>query len=710
MVSAGGQSVDVYARPQQTVPVRGYHALHYRLKLTVDLERRTLDGEAVVTVSPLVDDFRECVLDAETFTVTAVTDDRGTPLRFERTPGRLAVSLARAYRRGDDATFAVRYRIIDPVIDPTRYGMVATYPIGLDFRRAEGHRPALFTAVSFPTGARHWFPCNDHPSDKATSEIEVTVATGLSALANGRLDSVTEHPASQTRTFRWIQDQPHSTYLFMVAVGPYEVVRDRLGDLPIGYWVYRDDVSSARRTFGRTPGILHFLGERFGVPFPWSKYDQVTVPAIGGGAECTSATLIGDVQVHDEKADKDFPTDWLVVHEAAHQWWGDLVTLRDWGEAWIHESFASYSEYLYLQYVQGDDEAALHLQDMRETYFREAATRYARPIVFDRWQVPNDNFDRHTYQKGAAVLHMLRFVIGDEAFFGGMRRFLREHAFSPVDTRQLQQAFEAESGQDLGWFFDEWLYKPGHPVLEVASSWDAQAKRIRLRVHQAQNTSTRVPIFKMPVLVAITTSEGTRIEKIWLRGATDEFEWPMSTKPLLVRFDQGNHLLAERRIATDEDELLYQLQHDDALGRVWAAGELARREPDDWAHAALGRASALDPSWAVRRAAVQAIGSWKRPEDAPRLVEAAVDINSKVRSAAVSALGRFPGSTLVAFFKQRFEADESYVAQAEALRALGTAGGADDLPFLRQAQAMVSPRDIIKAAAEQAIRAIEKRQ
>jgi aminopeptidase N len=210
----------------------------------------------------------------------------------------------------------------------------------------------------------------------------------------------------------------------------------------------------------------------------------------------------------------------------------------------------------------------------------------------------------------------------------------------------------------------------------------------------------------MPVLVAITTSAGKRVEKIWLTSAAEDFQWKVAEEPLMVRFDEGNYLLAERRITKDEQEMLYQLEHDDVIGRAWAATELARTGGGERAAAALARASTLDPSWAVRRAAVESIGSWKRAQDVPRLEESAVDGSSRVRAAALSALGAFNDRGLAPFFRQRFDADDSYVAQAEALRGLGSAGRTDDLPFLRQAAALPSPRGVLKAAAESAIEAI----
>ena len=241
--------------------------------------------------------------------------------------------------------------------------------------------------------------------------------------------------------------------------GEYEVIEDSLGSLPIRYWVYSKDRENALRSFRKTPEIISFFNRKFGFPYPWSKYDQITIPGIGGGAECTSATLIGQGVIHDERADQDFPTHWLVAHEAAHQWWGDLITLRDWGHTWINESFGTYFEYLFTRYDLGDDEGAVNLQDKKNTYLNEARNRYIRPIVFHRWNTPNENFDRHTYQKGAAVIHMLRWILGDEPFRKTLSHFLRKFAFKPAGTHDFLTAVREVTGRNLDWFFEQWLSK-----------------------------------------------------------------------------------------------------------------------------------------------------------------------------------------------------------------------------------------------------------
>ncbi|MBM3788468.1 MAG: M1 family metallopeptidase, partial [Acidobacteria bacterium] len=300
------------------------------------------------------------------------------------------------------------------------------YGLGLTFKPETAASPRLIHTLSFPEGARHWFPCYDHPNDKATHEIIATVDAGYRAIANGVLRSVTQNRARREKTFHWVQTQPHPTYLYVFVAGPYVQVKDTKGVLPISYWVYPQDVPHAERTFGKTREIIEFFNREFGYPYPWPKYDQITLPDFRGGAESTSATVIGDHASHDARAEQDFSTHWLVAHEAAHQWWGDLVTMRDWSHTWLNESFATYYEHVYRRHLLGEESGALDLLSKKRAHLAEARHNYQRPIVLDGWNWPNENFDRHAYQKGAVVLAMLRAVTGDAPFRRSMTHYLKK--------------------------------------------------------------------------------------------------------------------------------------------------------------------------------------------------------------------------------------------------------------------------------------------
>jgi len=690
-----GQAVDYSQKPLQSERSRSFDALHYLVKIALDLDRKSFEGATTVTLSSFRDGLEACVLDAEEFAVTSVVDEYGAPLRFEQSDKELKVVLLRPAKFGEIVTFTCKYNGREP-------------RKGLQFVDETPENPRLVWSDSWPDNVHHWFPCFDYPNDKATSEIVATVKAGLKVASNGRLVGVFEDPAAGTVTYHWSQELPHSTYLIFLAAAPYVVVRDSYRTLPVNYWVYPGDEAKARPTYGKTPRMIAFFNEIFGYDYPWQKYDQISVP-LGGGAESTSATAMTQRIMVAEEDEPDFSAIGIVSHELAHQWWGDLITLRSWGHAWMNESFGTYSDYLYFRHEKGDDEGAVNLQDKLAAYLREAKTRYIRPIVSDRYDRPEDMFDSHSYPKGALVLHMLRSILGDEIFFKTLGQFLHRYAFDAVDTADFIRSVKTVTGQNLDWFFDQWLFKPGHPVFDLRSEWDAARKVVRLKVAQVQDPANGVPVFRVPVTVKVVTAGKLEAHRIWIREREETFEFPAETKPLLVRFDAANELIKEATFPKETAELLYQLKNDDVIGRMTAAGELAAVQDRPGVLESLSWSARSDPFWAVRRQSVEALV--RRPPSAEvsaALRKACGDPNSSVRTEAVQALGATKDKRLAAFYKDLFRKDRSVRVRAEALRALGLTGDASLVPFLRQAAAVPSHQDLIRRAAEEALKRLEK--
>ena len=700
------QAVDWRSWPVRAFTPRPYDVQHYRIELRFDYPKKQFFGTTTITFVPVGAPIRSCTFDAEVMTIRSATAANGSSLAFTQQPGFVTVELLREAAPSETVQVILRYDGQQIDIDPARWGVPKTYHPGLEFLDSTADHPRLISALSFSQGARHWFPCNDHPSDKATQEVIAEVPRGWKAAANGSLVGV--QSTSSASTYHWYLRQPHSTYLSVLAAGPYVVLRDSLGSLPLAYWVYPQHEPNALRSFHRTPEIIAFFERVYGVKYPWDKYDQIMVPGIGGGAEATTATILGQTTIHDERAEQDFPSHWLVAHEAAHQWWGDFITLKDWGHTWINESFATYSEYLWSRYSLGDDEGALNLQDKREQYFRDARTRFRRPIVLDRWRFPNDNFDSHTYPKGANVLHMLRAEIGDSAFSRFLKTALTEHAFGSATTSDMLRAAEKASGKPLQWFFDQWLMKPGHPVLNVSWKWDQRTKFVVLRVEQKQDTTGGVPIYVLPVTIGLTSAKGHRVEQIRLTRAMEEFALSAPEQPILVEFDEPHSVLAEITFPKTTKELIVQLEQGNALSRVFASNELAVSAGDPGVEAALRKASISDQFWGVRRAALDAMRSARAPTIAAFLKDRLSDSHPKVRAAAVRGLGSLRLRELAPFLQSRFESESSYVVQAELVRAIAATGGPGVTSFLEKASRLPSHRDIVRTAALEALATLKK--
>jgi aminopeptidase N len=688
------QTADIYQRPLQSEPDRDFDALHYCVELDLNMNEKSLTGQNTITLLPLRGNLNQVMLDAVSLVVTDVLDKKGVPLLFEQTEEKLHINLSRNYSFTDTVEFVVKYFLKEQVK-------------GLRFIDKSVSNPDQVSSDCWPNKARQWIPCYDYPHDKVTQEMIITVNKKYKVLSNGSLVGVKEEKDSGKHTYHWRQMQPHSTYLINLSIADYAVIQDSLGKLPVNYWVYHSNVDDAKRSFSKTPYMIDFFNKLFQYEYPWDKYDQVISTYMRGGAEATSATLLGEAAVINAKAAIDFSYEGIIAHEIAHQWWGDLITCRSWEHTWMNESFATYSDYLYKKYAWGEDEAAWDLMRKKNSYLREAQTRYMRPIVFNRYETPEQNFDSHTYPKGACVLHMLRFVLGDETFFRTLSEFLHKFEFQAVSTQDFMKCVKDVSGKNMDWFFDQFLFHPGHLVLDITKSWNESTKTLILEIKQTQDKWENVPVYRMPVDIGLYTATGKTIKKVWLEQKTETFEFIMDSEPLMVRFDEGNHLLMELTFKKPEGELLYQVKNDDVTGRLWAIDELktfggSQKTIDIWSDLAMN-----DSFWAVREAAINNLSVFHHKESRDIFLKATSDKSSKVKAAAVKALGDYRDNSMTKDFRKLFETDDSYLVMAEALKAIGNCGDKSQSDFLKGVVNEKTYPAIVKNAAEQAIEKIK---
>lgn len=680
---------DIYSRPIQAEPSHAFDVQHYRISLTFDLEKKTLDGSNLITIKSLKNGLNQVILNAENMKITAAESVEGRQLQFSHQEDLLTVQLAENLGYGKEFTFRVFYNATNS-------------QKGIFFDDETEDHPRMVSTDSWPNEARTWYPCYDYPHDKVTHEVIITVDQQYKALSNGKLVSVTNNKDG-TKTWHWHQLMPHSTYLSMLAVGPFEVVELGGHTLPMAAWVYTGKSEQASYVFRKTGEMIKFYEQLFDFPYPWAKYDQVTTPHVGGGAEATSATILGQATVKSRQAEAEYSSESLIAHEIAHHWWGNLITLRTWSHTWMNESFGTYSDYLWTRHASGEDEGAYDLLGKKNRYLREAHSRYIRPIVFNRYDQPGDNFDSHTYPKGAVTLHMLRFLMGDTEFFATLSHFLKKHAFQPVDTHDLKIAIKEATGQNYDWFFEQFVFSPGHMVLDISKQWDPDTKLLKLRVKQVQDFSIGVPVYKMKVLIGITTGSGEFEEEIWLRKKDESFEFELEEEPLLVRFDQGNYLLKEWEFRKPLAELIYQSRHDDAIGRLWAVRQIARFEDHPQAIETLKLIAGGDSFWAVRREAIQVLAKLEFAGKESLYHDLLADASFQVRSAVVQAIGANWAAKNVSTFTQVYEQDQSLRVKAAALTAMGKTGDSSLISLLEEASKIESHRNVIARAAKGAL-------
>ncbi|MCE9669141.1 HEAT repeat domain-containing protein [Myxococcus stipitatus] len=666
-------------------PVR---AEHLRLELDLDFEQARISGVCTTRVSA-VRALSTLTFDAVDLEVSRVLVDE-TPARFTNSGAHLRVELPRPLEPGQAREVAIHY-----ATRPRRglyfWGPDAAYP----------DRPRQAWTQNQDTDARCWFPCLDTPAQKATSEVIATFPEGMTSLSNGVL--VEDRVQAGRRTQHYRMEQPHSPYLVTLAVGDFEEVTDSSGTVPLRYLFARGRREDALRCVQRTPEMVRVFQELTGEPFPWSGYAQVFLTEfIFGGMENTTATSLTDAVLHDARAHADYTAEPLISHELAHQWFGDLLTCRDWPHGWLNEGFATWCEVLWKERADGVDEADQHRLVDLEAYLGEVKERYARPIVSRRFHAPMDVFDRHLYEKGGLVLHELRRRLGDALFFQGLRHYVSRHRHGTVETVDLARAFEQATGHNLDGFFDQYVFAPGHPELKVEVRYEAEQARLRLKVRQTQRTDTGTPVFRLPLDVVVTVEDQDTVHRLEVTDAEHFFHLPCATAPSQVRVDPRRDVLGTLEVDKSAGLWMEELRAaPEARARTEAAQALGRdggyRAVEALAHA-LGDTRLF---WGTRAACARALGRIRTPEARSRLLTAMNVEHPRVRRAVVAALGEFRKDPDVASrLRSLVQAgDASYFVEAEAARSYGKVRPADAVEVLEAVATRPSFQDVIASGA-----------
>jgi aminopeptidase N len=650
--------------PRQAERIRYFDVKHTKAELTLATKKREVRGTVTHTLSPLHPYLTKVELDCGSdLKVTKVTvGPEAVPCTFAAKDGKLSITLDKPHGPGETLDLAIEYHG-SPEHGLTFVPEDPAYP----------EKPLAIWTQGESEDTHFWLPCYDYPNDRATSEMIITVEKPLFVVSNGTLVE-TKQNANATTTYHWKMDVPHVSYLISLAVGDFAVYHDKVDDLPLDYYVAKHvDEATARRFMGKTPQMIRFFGEAIGQPYPYVKYAQICLPEFGGGMENISATSMTDDALRDEIGALEGDADGLVAHELAHQWFGDLLTCKDWSHLWLNEGFASYFDPLFAEHARGDDEFRIEMDGALQGYL--AGDRfYRRPVVESRYESSVAMFDGMTYSKGACVLHTLRGLLGDDAWRKGIRGYVAANKLQVVETDDFRKAMEAATGKDLKWFFDQWVYKAGHPELKVRWHYEDMDKTVRVQVQQTQNVDEQTVLFRLPTTLEITENVGnTRVIPIVIDGASHEFVIPAATKPKMVQIDAEGWLIKELNFEKSFAEDLFQLEHAACvLGRLSAAKALAKTAKDKpEAVRALTAAWKREKAIRAKRAIVELLGSGEETSRAP-LLEAARNPEAKVRVVAIQGLAKLKrDSPTEALFRATFaNPKEAYSARKAALRGL----------------------------------------
>ncbi len=622
---ASAQSIGAYTPPVQWPerPPR-FDLVNQRIALSVDWSRLAISGQVQTTLlaTTATDTVR---LDADHLTITGATDAKGKKLRFQFDSTHVTVRLPRKVQPGDAVQFTLTYTGV-----PER---------GLYFVP----RSHVVWTQGEAIETRSWVPTYDFPNDKATWEFLVTADSGMSVLSNGTLKSVTPAPGGRGQVWRWVQEQPASTYLYSVVIGPLTVLRDQWRGRPVDYWVAPDTVPAGWRTFGETPSMIEIYSQVLGVNYPWPKYSQAVIPDFTyGGMENVSATTQTDLVLHGAEGEPEESGRGLAAHELAHQWFGDLTTTATWSHAWLNEGLTTYMESVQNEKSRGWSAGQRSWYNQQQEAMG-ADLNQERPLVWgDTLADPIQLFfSGHIYPKGAQVAHQLRRLLGDSLFWAGMQRFLTVNAYKPVRTENFAVAFEQVANRDLDWFFDQWVYGIGYPKVSVTRHWDAAARQLHVTVSQTQTIDSTHPLFRFPVTIRMITPDSVVRREIMVSKQTETFTLPVSQEPLSFRFDEGAWLLGT--VTTDQSpaELAAMARHDLEYGaRNWSLRALAGSTAPV-ADSARRFILLNERESNLRALALAQLAGRRDTTDLPLIRSALRDPASEVRGGAIVAWARF---------------------------------------------------------------------
>ena len=657
---------------------------HTKLEVKFDWQNSWLIGKATLTLQPHFYPTNKLYLNARGMDISKIQliqNNKNTNLQYVYQNDSISISLDRLYLPNEKYQVYIEY-ISKPNDLKTGGSRAIASDKGLYFINPKGEdknkMPQIWTQGETQSNSV-WFPTIDSPNQKMTDEIFMTVDEKYTTLSNGLLKKQT-HNSDGTRTDYWLMDMPHAPYLVMMAVGEFKKITDTpWNGKEISYYVEKEYAPYAKDIFGNTPEMIDFFSKKLGVPYPWQKYAQIVVrDYVSGAMENTSATLHGDFSVYQNKREimDRKKGESIISHELFHQWFGDLVTCESWSNITLNESFATYGEYLWLEFKEGGDAAEAHSAASRTGYLGQSRGDDP-PLVRFNYNNREDVFDAVSYNKGGQILHMLRKQVGDDAFFASLKLYLERNRLKSAEAHNLRLAFEEVTGEDLNWFFNQWYFKGGHPDLKITCGYDSTKKIATMRVQQVQDFS-KSPLYILPVLVDLYQGEGkdkvVKREKIKVTKNDETFSFPSDKRPNLMNFDAAKQLLCTKTENKNAKEYIYQYKNGEKyLDRLEALNYFQNNMEAPGVFECL-RISMKDPYYRLRN---KSIGMMKQATKTqleiikPDLIEMAKkDPKSVVRAEALLFLAKqYNDKNLNTMYVSALD-DSSYAVAGAALTAI----------------------------------------
>ena len=639
------QNVSEYRAERDKV----HNLVHTKLKVDFDFDKQTMNGEAWVTAKPHFYASDRLVLDAKAMVIHSITMD-SKPLNFNYDDFQIIINLPKKYKRDEQFTVYIKYTA-QPEKVKQKGSAAITSAKGLYFINPTGidkTKPTQIWTQGETEASSCWFPTIDAPNQKTSQEIYITVPNKYVTLSNGKLENQ-KNNTDGTRTDYWNFTQKHAPYLFFMGIGEYEIIKDSYKDIPVDYYVEKEYAPFAKEIFGKTPEMLAFFSKITGIEYPWNKYAQIVGrDYVSGAMENTTAVIHGEqaYQTPGELIDGNRQEN-TIAHEAFHHWFGDLVTSESWSNLTLNESFADYSEYLWREYKYGKDDADAHLFTAIQGY--KSGQNYDKHLVRFYYDDKEDMFDAVSYNKGGAILHMLRSYVGDAAFFEALNKYLTDFKYQAAEVHQLRLVFEEITGKDLNWFFNQWYFGNGHPKLEISYDYNELRKTVTVNVYQTQSEE-----FKFPLAIDIFEEGKQTRHEVFVDRKESSFTLPYTKQPKLIQINADGVLLCDINENKVLSDYIFQLKNAKSyMHKREALLELIDKQDDNDAFDAV--ANALNDSfYLIRKLALEninLINKFSKRQAIDKIKQiASSDPKTVVQAAAIETLGKLTDPELKPIF------------------------------------------------------------
>ncbi len=644
--------------------------IHTKLEIRFDWLKQHLIGKSTITAKQHFFTSDSLILDAQGMEIKQILCNKA-PLKFTYDSSQIFIQLDKKYTKEEKFIVEIEY-VSKPNEIKSTEGIAIRENKGLYFinpkKEQKDQMPQIWTQGETQSNSV-WFPTIDAPNIKSSQEMYITVENKYETLSNGKLlDRKLNNDG--TRTDHWYQNLAHAPYLFMLAVGEFKIVKDSYtkenGEkIEVNYYVEPEWESSAKSIFGATPEMIGFFSKLTGIEYPWDKYHQIVVrDYVSGAMENTGAVIFGDFVYKNQRELLDANDESVIAHELFHHWFGDLVTCESWANLPLNESFANYAQYLWDEYKHGVDQADYGNEEETNEYLNTLEGGEDHDLIWYNHIHRDDMFDKHSYNKGGRVLHMLRSYLGDEAFFTGLKNYLQTNKFKATEIHHLRLAFEEITGEDLNWFFNQWFLNKGIPDLVIEQYISEKNKEVVLTVSQAQDL-TSTPLYRLPVEIAVYDDAGKHVYKAVVDEVQNKFVYPIVGTLKTIVFDHQHSLLAKINEVKPFEQFAEQYYLCKKYQDRKEALLFGTTENTPFTDRVILDAL-QDPFWKIRATAIEKSVFLKEENKsrATSLIQqlAQNDKNSNVRAAAIDFISQELDKALAeGFFASLLQTEKSYL-------------------------------------------------